>query len=48
MAMALHNPSKVKMKNRGVLDMDKEDMRDFASTSRKGLPKKKKRLLDHR
>lgn len=42
MAMALHNPSKVKGKNKGVLKMSKTQLRDFASTSTKGLPRKKK------
>lgn len=48
MAIALHNPSKLKRRNRGLLDMDKQDLEDFASTPRKGLPKRKKRLLDHK
>ena len=43
MAIALHDPSKLKGgKNKGVLKMSKTQLRDFASTSTKGLPRKKK------
>ncbi len=42
MAMALHSPSKVKSKNKGVLKMTKTALREFASTLTKGLPRKKK------
>ncbi len=38
--MALHNPEKIRPENRGVLKMNKEDMRDFAETS--GLKNYKK------
>ena len=40
MAIAEHSPSKVRGKNRGVLKMSKKQLRDYASTSEKGLPKK--------
>lgn len=42
MAMAEHNPSAVSKKNRGVLAMSHEQLHDFASTKRKGLPARKK------
>lgn len=38
MAMALHNPKKLYARNRGVANMDKGDLEEFASTKRKGLP----------
>lgn len=31
MAMALHSPSKLHAKNRGVLDMSKDELHKFAS-----------------
>ena len=40
MGIALHSPEKVKARNRGVLKMSASDLRKFASTKRKGLPKK--------
>ena len=42
MAIAKHSPSKVLPENRAVLGMSKESLRDFASTSLKGLPQKVK------
>lgn len=39
-AIALHHPSKLKGKNRSLLKMKKKDLRDFAKTKHKGLPKK--------
>ena len=42
MAIAKHHPSKVYAKNRGVLKMSKEDLGDFAETSEKGLPLRKR------
>lgn len=36
-AIALHSPGKLKKKNRGVLKMSKEDLRDFAETPTKGM-----------
>jgi len=41
MAIALHEPSKLYARNRGLAEMSKEDLRDFAETKRKGLPEKK-------
>lgn len=40
MAIAEHEPSKLYSKNSGVLKMGKKSLSEFASTSRKGLPKK--------
>jgi hypothetical protein len=37
MAIALHTPSSVSKKNRGVLKMSESDMNDFAHTKEKGL-----------
>ena len=39
MAIAEHNPSKVRKENRGVLQMSKGQLHDFAAT--KGLSSKK-------
>ena len=47
MAIALHNPSKLHAKNRAMLGMTEEDLRHFAETKHKKLPKKK-RLIDHK
>jgi len=38
-AIALYSPSKLKGKNRSLLEMKKSDLRDFAETKTKGLPK---------
>jgi hypothetical protein len=38
MAIAEHHPSEVSPKNRGVLKMSHQQLHDFASTPRKGLP----------
>jgi hypothetical protein len=43
MGLAEHHPEKVYKKNRGVLGMTGVALHDFASTSEKGLPKKKKK-----
>jgi hypothetical protein len=40
MAIAEHNPSKLKKKNKGVLKMSKQQLHDFAATKKKGLPDK--------
>jgi len=45
MAIALHNPSKLKRKNQGVLKMSKEQLDEYASTQKKGFPKRKNSLL---
>ena len=42
MAIAEHHPGKLYGRNKGMLSMSKEDLHDFASTSEKGLPKRKK------
>jgi len=39
MAIALHNPSQLLARNRGLLKMKKSSLRDFAATKRTGLPK---------
>ncbi len=41
--MAEHNPSMVSEKNKGVLSMSKNQLHDFAATSEKSLPKRKKK-----
>lgn len=41
MAMALEHPEMIQGKNAGVKNMTKQQLRDFASTPEKGLPKKK-------
>lgn len=43
MAIAEHNPSAVKGKNRGVLKMSHDQLHDFAATKRKVLPDKAKK-----
>ncbi len=43
MAIAEHAPSKLNAKNKGLLKMSHKQLHDFASTPRKGLPKK----IDH-
>ena len=40
MAVAEHAPSKLYSKNAGVLKMGKKSLSEFASTPRKGLPRK--------
>ncbi len=42
MAIAEHHPSEVYAKNRGVLGMTHGQLRDFASTPEKRLPKRVK------
>ena len=39
MAIAEHEPDKLHAKNKGLLKMSHEQLHDFASTKRKGLPK---------
>ena len=43
MALAEHAPEKVYKRNRGVMNMSASSLRDFAMTSRKGLPKRIKK-----
>jgi hypothetical protein len=42
MAIAKHNPSKLHAKNKGVAKMTQGQLDEFASTSERGLPMKKK------
>lgn len=46
MSIAEHAPSKLFKRNRGLLKMSHEQLHDFASTPRKGLPKKKSNLAE--
>lgn len=39
MAIAEHAPNKLYAKNKGLLKMGHQDLHDFASTKRSGLPK---------
>ena len=41
-AIALNHPSALYPRNRSLLNMTKDQLRDFASTPRSGLPKKVK------
>ncbi len=41
MAIAEHQPEKLYKRNRGLLKMSKAQLHDYASTSDKGLPKRK-------
>lgn len=41
MAIAEHNPSKLKKSNRGLLKMSHQQLHDFAKTRQKDLPYKK-------
>jgi hypothetical protein len=45
MAIALHNPGKLYKRNRGLLAMKRRDLREFAKTKRKGLPKRKGKYM---
>jgi hypothetical protein len=38
MAIALHHPEKLHAENRGMLDMSRKALHDFASTPRHNLP----------
>ena len=40
--IALRAPEKLYKRNRGMLNMKHSDLRHFAETKRKGLPKRKK------
>ncbi len=42
-AIAEHHPEMVSRKNRGVLGMTHKQLHDYASTSERGLPYKKKK-----
>jgi len=41
MVIAEHNPSALYARNRGVLNMSKKQLHDFANTKTKNLPNKK-------
>jgi len=43
MAIAEHDPSAVYARNKGVLDMTKDQLHDFAATKEKKLPQKVKK-----
>lgn len=43
MAIAEHAPGKLFKRNRGLLKMSHQQLHDFASTPRKGLPKRAKK-----
>lgn len=42
MVIAEHHPEQVSEKNRGVLNMKKEELQKFSKTKEKGLPERKK------
>ena len=42
MAIAEHHPEKLYARNKGLKEMSKEQLHEFATTKEKGLPKKKK------
>jgi len=42
-AIALHHPEKLYKRNKELLDMSVKDAQDYASTSEKGLPKKRRK-----
>lgn len=43
MAIAEHDPEKLKKRNRGLLKMSHRQLHDFAATPESGLPLKKKK-----
>lgn len=45
MAIAEHDPGKLYARNKGLKSMSHQQLHEFASTPRKGLPKKAKSLL---
>ena len=45
-AIALHHPSKLHARNKGLLNMSHRALHEFASTKRTGLPKKAKSVAD--
>ena len=46
MAIAEHHPSKLYARNKGLKQMSKSQLSDFASTKEKGLPKHKLKSTD--
>jgi hypothetical protein len=43
MAIAEHAPEKLHKANRGLLNMSHQQLHDFAATSERNLPRKKKK-----
>ena len=43
MAIAEHDPSRLKKRNRGLLKMSHQQLHDFAATPEKGLPERKRK-----
>ena len=44
MAIAQHHPEKLNASNRGMLRMTDEQREEYASTSERGLPEKKRKI----
>ena len=44
MAIAKNHPSKLYARNRGMLAMSQDQLHDYASTARKGLPEHVKQM----
>jgi hypothetical protein len=44
-AIAEHHPEELYSRNKGLLGMTHGQLHDFASTSEKGLPKRKKHVV---
>lgn len=42
MAIALHHPEILHHENKGLREMTEADLREYASTKERGLPKKKR------
>ena len=47
MAIAEHHPGEVYARNKGVLSMSKDQLRDFSATKEKKLPKRVKPAKAH-
>jgi hypothetical protein len=45
MRIAEHNPDKLYERNKGMADMSRKQLHDFASTNEKGLPDKMKKSV---
>lgn len=45
MAIAEHHPEQLYSRNRGLAEMSKSQLHDFASTSEKHLPTRKRRIV---
>ena len=48
MAIAEHDPSKLKKRNRGLLGMSHQQLHDFAATPRSDLPERKGSMISAR